>query len=152
MEKPFVLLADDNEAVCTLITALLKNDFTVEIAGGSAEAIEKLKKRRYAAILVDLQMQNAAGGYAILDALAAEQSALLRRTLALTGALEAAEMERLRSYGIRFILTKPFEVDTLQTAVKQCAGLASDPFLRGTLLSGGVLLLIADLLRRSPFQ
>ena len=38
-----MLLADDNEATCTLITALLQSDFAVEIASDGGEAIEKLK-------------------------------------------------------------------------------------------------------------
>lgn len=147
MEKPFVLLADDNEATCTLIQALLQNEFVVEVASDGHEAIEKLKSRQYAAILLDLLMP-VADGYAVLDHLASERPDLLRRVLVVTAALATREMQRLRTYGVRDIISKPFELETLQNAVRQCAGIGGEPFLRTPLLSGGMLLLLADLLRQ----
>lgn len=147
MEKPFVLLADDNEATCTLIQALLQHEFVVDLASDGHEAIEKLKSRQYAAILLDLLMP-IVDGYAVLDHLAAEQPDLLRRVLVVTASLSAREMQRLRSYAVGAVIPKPFEVDVLQNAVRQCAGLAGDSFLRAPLLSGGMLLLLADLLRQ----
>src|SRR6476659_559018 len=53
VEKPHVLLADDNEATCTLLTALLQREFEVAIATDGNEAIERLRTRRYAALLLD---------------------------------------------------------------------------------------------------
>src|SRR4051812_6256142 len=47
VEKPYVLLADDNEATCTLLTALLHRDFNVEAAFDGRETIERLRTRRY---------------------------------------------------------------------------------------------------------
>lgn len=146
MEKPFVLLADDNEATCTLIQALLQGEFVVEVASDGHEAIEKLKSRQYAAILLDLLMP-VVDGYAVLDHLAAERPDLLRRVLVVTASLAAREMQRLRNYPVRAIISKPFEVEALQQAVRQCAGLGGEPFLRAPLISGGMLLLLADLLR-----
>jgi CheY-like chemotaxis protein len=146
VEKPFVLLADDNEATCTLIQALLQKDFVVEIAGDGHEAIEKLKSRPYAAILLDLLMP-IVDGYAVLDHLTAERPDLLRRVLVVTASLATREMQRLRGYAVRAVITKPFEVDALQHAVRQAAGLGGESFLRAPLLSSGMLLLLADLLR-----
>ena len=146
MEKPFVLLADDNEATCTLIQALLQHEFVVEVAADGHEAIEKLKRRPYAAILLDLLMPTV-DGYAVLDHLTAERPDLLRRVLVVTASLATREMQRLRAYPVRAVITKPFEVEALQHAVRQAAGLGGEPFLRAPLLSSGMLLLLADLLR-----
>jgi CheY-like chemotaxis protein len=147
VEKPFVLLADDNEATCTLIQALLRNDFVVEIARDGHEAIEKLQRRQYAAILLDLLMP-IADGYAVLDHLTSQHPDLLRRVLVVTASLATREMQRLRTYPVRAVITKPFEVEALQHAVRECAGIGgSEPFLRAPLISGGMLLLLADLLR-----
>ncbi len=147
MEKPFVLLADDNEATCTLIPALLQNEFVVEVASDGHEAIEKLKSRQYAAILLDLLMP-IVDGYAVLDYLTAERPDLLRRVLVVTASLATREMQRLRAYEVRGVLSKPFELDALQNAVRQCAGTGGEPFLSAPLFTGGMLLLLANLLRQ----
>ena len=146
MEKPFVLLADDNEATCTLIQALLQNEFVVDIASDGHEAIEKMKSRQYAAILLDLLMPGV-DGYAVLDHLVAERPDLLRRVLVVTASLATREMQRLRAYTVCGVLAKPFELDALQNAVRQCAGTGGEPFLGTPLFSGSMLLLLADLLR-----
>ena len=148
MEKPLVLLADDNEATCTLITALLQNDFVVDIAGDGQEAIEKLKSRQYAAILLDLLMP-IVDGFAVLDHLQRESPETIARVMVVTAALAPREMARVYTYPVCGVIPKPFEVDALLAAVKECAGPGGDAFPRGPLLSGGMLLLLAaEMLRR----
>lgn len=147
MEKPCVLLADDNEATCTLITALLQTDFAVHVATDGNEAIEKLKSREYAAILVDLLMPHV-DGYGVLDFLRSERPELLRRTLVVTASLAPREMQRVRTYDVSAVIAKPFEVDVLFAAVKECSGGTGPAFLNGTLVSGGMLLLLAEMIAR----
>lgn len=147
MEKPVVLLVDDNEATCTLITAVLRSEFLVEVANDGNEAIEKLKSRRYAAILLDLLMP-IVDGYSVLDFLSAERPDLLRRVLVVTASLSPRELQRVRNYDIRGIVAKPFEVDALFNAVRDCAGDDDSLSLRGPLLSSGVILLLAELVKR----
>ena len=147
MEKPRVLLADDNEATCTLITALLQREFTVDIANDGYEAIEKLKSRQYAAILLDLLMP-VIDGFAVLEHLQRENPETLARVLVVTAALAPREIDRVLAYPVRALIAKPFEVDALQAAVRECAGLGGEPPLRGPLLTSGMLLLLADLLKR----
>ncbi|HEU4889436.1 MAG TPA: response regulator [Thermoanaerobaculia bacterium] len=146
MDKPLVLLADDNEATCTLITALLQRDFVVHVAGDGNEAIERLKTTQYSAILLDLLMP-VVDGYAVLDFLRAERPELLQQVLVVTASLAAREMQRLNDYQVRRVIPKPFEVDVLYYAVRECAGLPGSQNLRGSLISGGMLLLLAEVLR-----
>jgi len=147
VEKPRVLLADDNEATCTLIVALLRKEFDVEVVADGAEAIERIKSRLYAAVLLDLRMP-IVDGYGVLDFMAAERPEILPRVLVVTASLSAQELDRVSDYRICNVVSKPFEVDVLQALVRQCAGIASDPFPRGPILTGGMLMLLADLLRR----
>ena len=147
MEKPYVLLADDNEGTCTLITALLQHEFQVDIAGDGFEAIEKLKARPYAAVLLDLLMP-ATDGYAVLDFVKEQRPEFLPRVLVVTASISQPHMERVESYAIAGVIAKPFEIDVLLAAVRQIAGPDSVPPLRVPLLSGGMLLLLADLLRQ----
>ena len=146
MEKPFVLVADDNEATCTLITALLQHEFSVDVATDGAEALEKLKSRQYAVIMLDLLMPMV-DGYAVLDTVRIHYPELLRRTLIVTAALSSRAMERVRQYDVCGVVAKPFEVDALLAAVRQCAGEVSGPHVRGPFLSSGVILLLGELLR-----
>jgi CheY-like chemotaxis protein len=147
VEKPFVLVADDNEATCTLITALLRRDFTVDAVNDGADAIAKLKNRQYAAIVLDLRMPQV-DGYGVLDFLLAERPSMLRQVLVVTASLGPRELERVRAYEVCQIVPKPFEIDELLELVRQCAGVNGDGAgLGGTILHSGMIFLIADLLR-----
>ena len=147
MEKPLVLVVDDNEATCTLITALLHRDFVVETANDGMSAIAKLKSRQYSAILLDLLMPRV-DGYAVLDFLRAERPDFLDRTIVVTASLAAKEMQRVRKYEIREVMAKPFEVDVLQSLVRQCAAERDRPGAGAAFTATGMILLLADLLRQ----
>ncbi len=144
-EKPLVLLVDDNEPTCTLMTALLQKDFLVDVAIDGREAIDKLRTKSYGAIILDLLMPHL-DGYGVLEFLKNKNPELLRRVLVVTAALSPTDIRRVHEYEVCALISKPFEVETLLNAVKQCA---HDPTsFRGTFLSSGVILLLADLLRQ----
>ena len=147
MEKPFVLLADDNEATCTLLTALLQGDFIVHVANDGREAIERLKGRQYAAILLDLLMPFV-DGYAVLDYLRDERPDLLPHTLVVTASLGTRDMQKVSAFQVGGVIAKPFEVDVLLGAVRRCAGISGSSMRGGPLISGGMLLLLAEVLKR----
>jgi len=147
VEKPFVLVADDNEATCTLIKALLQSDFAVDIATDGHEALERLSGKDYAAVLLDLLMPGL-DGYGVLAYVQSHRPELLQRVLVVTAALSARQMERLQGYEICGVIAKPFEVDMFLAAVRQCAGTEGPTFPRGALLSGGMILFLAEMLRR----
>jgi CheY-like chemotaxis protein len=146
LEKPFVLLADDNEATCTLLTALLQGDFIVHVATDGGEAIGRLRSTQYSAVLLDLLMPFI-DGYAVLDYLREERPELFPRTLVVTASLAARDMKRVAQYPVAGVIAKPFEVDILLSSVRRCAGI-SGPSMRTSLMSGGMLLLIAEVLKR----
>ncbi len=148
VEKPAVLLVDDNEATCTLITALLHHDFVVEVASDGQEAIERLRTRKYAVTLLDLRMP-VVDGFGVLEFLQVHSPATLRSVLVVTAALSPREMERARGFDICGIISKPFEVEALLAAVKNCAGRADGSSLGNVLCtSGPMILLLADFLRQ----
>jgi CheY-like chemotaxis protein len=146
MEKPYVLLVDDNEATVTLVTALLQRDFAIDCASDGAEAIERLKTGNYAAIVLDLRMPTV-DGYGVLDFLQASRPEAIANVIILTASLSQREMERVRRYPVCAVVGKPFEIETLLAVVKQCAG-PERPYMRGNILSGGMIILLADLLRQ----
>jgi len=145
MEKPCVLLVDDNDATCTLITAVLQRDFAIDVATDGGEALEKLKAGQYAAIVLDLRMPPP-DGYAVMDALTESRPELLKRIIILTAALSKRELERLKNYPVCDVIAKPFEVEALLAAVKKCAGEPGTAL--GKVISSGMLLFIAEMLQR----
>ncbi len=145
-EKPHVLLVDDNEAVCTLIVALLQREFDVDCVLDGGDAIERLRTKSYGAILLDLRMPHV-DGFGVLDFLAANNPELIPRVLIVTASLTKSETERVRTYPVCGIIAKPFEVETLLHAVRDCTGPSGERALDG-LVTSGVLMLIADILRR----
>jgi CheY-like chemotaxis protein len=149
IEKPGVLLVDDNEATCTLVTAILQRDYHVDIAGEGNEALELIKTRNYAAILLDLRMPGM-DGFGVLETLQKDSPHLLKRVLVVTASLAAKDMARLKAYRVCGVVAKPFEVETLLTAVRHCADETGEPLQIKHFFSSGVLLLVADLLRQLP--
>jgi CheY-like chemotaxis protein len=143
-DKPRVLLVDDNEATCTLVTALLHREFDVQVATDGLEALERIRTNAYAAILLDLRMP-ILDGFAVLDQVREQQPELLKRIVIMTAAVSDRELERVAQYAICNVVRKPFEVETLLAAVKSCAD--TGPSLHG-MLSSGVILLIAEMLQR----
>ena len=145
VEKPFVLLIDDNEATCTLITAVLRRDFTVEVANDGNEAIEKLRTKHYAAIILDLRMPQP-DGFAVLEFLQEHDRRILRSVLVVTAAVSPSEMARAKAFDLCAVISKPFDVDVLLETVKQCAA-PGDGNAIGNVFSSGVLFFLADLIR-----
>jgi CheY-like chemotaxis protein len=150
IEKPFVLLVDDNEATCTLVTAILQRDYRIDIASEGNEALERIKTRNYSAILLDLRMPGM-DGFDVLGALQKDSPDLLKRVLVVTASLAAKDMARLKSYKVCGVVAKPFEVETLLNAVRHCEeATGDDPPLIKQFISSGMILLVADLLSQLP--
>jgi CheY-like chemotaxis protein len=148
IDKPSVLLVDDNEATCTLVRALLQREFSVEVASDGNIALEKLKTTQYASILLDLRMP-VLDGFAVLEHLQQHSPQTLSRVLVLTAALTRGELSRARQFPVCGIIEKPFEVEDLLAAVRQCVGPVDGTSI-GTMFCSTtpVFLLIADLLRQ----
>jgi CheY-like chemotaxis protein len=146
-EKPAALLVDDNEATCTLMTALLHRDFRVETASDGLEAIERLRTNQYAVVLLDLRMRH--DGFSVLDFLQGNNPEMLKSVLVVTALLSKHEIDRANSYGICGIVAKPFDVDFLLGEVKKCAGDVDRGKLGNVFCSSTpMILFIADLLRQ----
>jgi hypothetical protein len=67
--------------------------------------------------------------------------------LVVTASLGAREMQKVSAYEVSGIIAKPFEVDIVLNAVRRCAGVSGSS-MRGPLISGGMLLLLAEVLKR----
>ena len=146
-EKPSLLIIDDNEATRTLMIALLQREFRIDSALDGLEAIEKLRTNQYAGILLDLRMPQQ-DGFGVLEFLHANCPDRLRTVLVVTALLTRNEIERAKAFGVCGIVTKPFDVEDLVGAVKQCVGQTDNGKLGSVFCtSTPMILMIADLLR-----
>lgn len=145
IEKSHVLVVDDNAETCTLLVALLQRDFVVETASDGSEAIEKMRTRRYGAVLLDLRMP-LYDGFSVLDFLRESQPDALRTVIVVTAMLSRREIDRVGTYNVCDIIAKPFDIDTVLTVVKRCVDPEGSSI--GGVFCAPVLFLLADLLRR----
>ena len=144
-----VLLVDDDEATCTLVSAILRHDFHVEVAADGHDAIEKLRTKQFAAMLLDLRMPNG-DGFSVLEFIRTSQPVMISRVVVVTASLIERDMKRVRDYGICTILPKPFEVEELRDAVRRCAEESSSGM---TLFSAApAVLLLLDLITQGPIR
>jgi CheY-like chemotaxis protein len=146
IEKPYVLIVDDNEATLTLVTALLQREFAVASAADGQDAIEKLRTKNFAAILLDLRMP-IIDGFGVLEFLRREKPDALPTVIIVTASLTKAEVARVGEFPICGLIAKPFEIETLLSAVKACVGSENQGPL-GSFVSSGMFLLLADILRQ----
>lgn len=145
MERARVLLVDDNEATLTLLRAIFQRQYTVEMATGGADAIDKLKVNQYAAVLLDLRMP-VVDGFSVLEFLRSHNPEVLRRVIVLTASLTRGDMARVAAFERCRVIPKPFEIDELAEAVRQCAEEPSGP-RGGPIISTGMLFLLANIIR-----
>ena len=147
VEKPLVLIVDDNEATCTLITAILQKEFAIEVASDGVVAVETLKTKQFAAILLDIRMPQL-NGYGVLDYLQANRPEALKSVIIVTAALSDRELSRAKQYDVCGVIAKPFDVEVLLSAVKQCVEPGEGPPLGGAFFGSTMMLLLADLIQK----
>src|SRR5687767_5870953 len=105
IEKPFVLIVDDNEATLTLMTALLHRESAIDAAASGRDALERLRTKNYDAVILDLRMPDM-DGFAVLDFLQSEREDMLRRTIVCTASLMKSEMARVSNYQVCAVIAK----------------------------------------------
>ena len=149
IEKPAVLLVDDNDGTCTLVRALLQREFFVDVASDGAIALEKLQHSQYAAILLDLRMP-VLDGFGVLEAIESDELAPQPVVLVITGGDRAA-VERLGAHRVHGVVRKPFDAEDLANVVVACAEIRErsnfETMAIATMLAGGPFL---ALLNRLP--
>lgn len=114
-----VLVIDDDEAIRTLLfTVLRRRGFAVDRAKNGEEAIEAMKRCRYAVALVDLMMP-VKNGWEVLDWLSTRQKEDRPLAIVLTAGTASRAMSPDVVAGT---VRKPFDVELLLDMVRACAG------------------------------
>jgi DNA-binding NtrC family response regulator len=117
---PVVLCADDDDNVRTLYEkALSREGFVTESVANGRDALEKIEKYYYSAILLDLGMPYLHGS-TVLALLQKKNPDLLKRLIIVTGASDAV-LADVRA-NVSAVLRKPVNMEELVNAVHVCIG------------------------------
>jgi signal transduction histidine kinase/BarA-like signal transduction histidine kinase len=113
-----ILVVEDEHALASAMSeALQEAGLKVDVAGDGADALARVRKETYDAIICDLKMPRVSG-MVIYRAIAAATPSLARRVIFVTGDVAATDAERfLADSGCRW-LVKPFRIGDLLRAVR----------------------------------
>jgi len=114
-----VLVADDDAAIRRLVARVLtREQFDVSEAQHGAQAIECLRSRHFAVLVLDLMMP-VATGYDVIAWLDSHPDAGDPCVIVISAAGDR-ELAQLKSQSVHNVLQKPFELRELVTAVQEC--------------------------------
>ncbi|HEY2324970.1 MAG TPA: response regulator [Thermoanaerobaculia bacterium] len=120
MEKPRVLVVDDDEPIRSLLVNLVEHlDFAVDSASDGAEAIERLEDDGYDVVLLDLMMPRV-DGWAVLDHMTVADPDRLRHTI-VASAVPLVEIAKRMSASVFTVHPKPFDIGQLIADIRAAA-------------------------------
>ena len=88
------------------------------MAENGLEAIAKIRRNRYDAIVLDLMMP-LSSGFDAIHYLRAERKEMLHRTVVVTAAAERT-LDQLDGDGVAAVLRKPFDIHELLSTIGAC--------------------------------
>jgi two-component system, OmpR family, response regulator ResD len=123
---PRILVVDDDDAIRAMVERVLRREkFEVESARDGYEAIEKLARKDYATVLLDLMMPRVDGN-GVLQFLATKSCQQKPQVIIMTANLStAADSPHVDK--VAQVLPKPFDIRQLIAHVRECVGLAVCP-------------------------
>jgi CheY-like chemotaxis protein len=121
MAEPLpVLVVDDDKTIRNLVVRVLRREQyeTAEAVDG-AEALERLRERPFAAMVLDLMMP-IMSGIEVIRYLESHDDAGAPCVIVITAASER-ELRQVQSALVHAVLRKPFELPGLIAAVRDCS-------------------------------
>jgi CheY-like chemotaxis protein len=121
--SPRALVVDDDDPIRIMLSKVIERQhFQVDTARDGQEAIERLKEGgSYDLILLDLMMPRV-DGYAVLQFMADNFPASLKRTI-IASAVPESEIARQVKTPVFRIHSKPFDMQKLLADMQECGGL-----------------------------
>jgi two-component system NtrC family sensor kinase len=117
MSLPRVLFVDDEPAICSAITKLLKiHGIEVDAVTTGLEARRSIAKG-YDAMVLDFRLSDGEYGDTLYRALAAFAPQIANRTIFITGDISQPTHERIEATGCP-MLVKPFEIGLLISLIR----------------------------------
>jgi PAS domain S-box-containing protein len=118
-----VLLVDDDETAFNLAAFMLRDFVDLDYAPSAAEAIEKLKSKRYEAALIDINLKKGISGTQVMKSALAIPEAAGIPLIAFTAYAMEGDKDELLSAGFTHYISKPFSRDEIIQLVRSALGL-----------------------------
>lgn len=114
-----VLIVDDNETNCRLLSTLVRSfGGSCHVAYSGDQALESVRKNHYDAVLLDLNMPEKSGIETARE-ISADQSGDRLPLIAVSAALESVKETELREAGFREVVSKPISPADLYAALER---------------------------------
>ncbi len=117
---PRVLIVDDDGAIRTLLSTVLKRrQYELALARNGLEAIEAIGSSTFDAIILDLMMPKV-DGFEVIDYLERLSPGLPERRVIILTAAAGKDLRKLDGQKVFRVIRKPFDLDELVEAVNEC--------------------------------
>jgi len=123
--KPLVLLVEDNEVNMQLTVAYLNQEFTVDWAPDGPSALEMTRARKYAAILMDINLGPGMDGLQAAQSIRKIEHYRNIPIIALKGNTLFGDKERLIKGGCTDYVSKPFSKEDILKVINEALGFRS---------------------------
>lgn len=119
-----VLVVEDDAAIRAMLAAILThNGYAPELCGDGDDAVRRLRRDEYDAIVLDLMLPGQFG-FDVIRFLHAERPAMSPRVIVLTAASQAT-LRDFDTTQVHAVVRKPFDVDALMERVRDCTARAN---------------------------
>jgi DNA-binding NtrC family response regulator len=116
VNKPPILIIDDDRDTCELMSYFLSFDFTCDTAFDGAQAFRKIREREYSVIVVDLMLP-IIDGFTLIRS-AAEKSPATP-VIVVSAVAEVQAAIKAMKIGAFAYIVKPFEPEQVEISVKR---------------------------------
>lgn len=118
MDKPDIMVVDDQPSVCREVASFLKNTYTVHSFKSGDEALDYLNENPADLILLDYDMPNLTG-FEVLMAIRQNRSTKKIPVVFLTGETNERMRHEMLSRGANDYLCKPINSIELQQCIRK---------------------------------
>ena len=122
-EVPSILYIEDDSISREVVAMFLKNNFFVETAADSSEALEKLKEKNYVVILLDISLCKGIDGLELAREIRKIKNYKKVPIIAVTALAFREDEKRILKSGCTHYISKPFSrkslLDTINNALSK---------------------------------
>jgi len=123
-DRPLILVVNDDTAFLELMEQLLEDEgYEAEVLKSSKNALEHIKQRRPALVLLDVRINNEESGLLLLDLITLDPETRPIPVIIASANLRAlaGREDELAAKGI-YVIAKPFDIDDLAALIRTALG------------------------------
>ena len=119
-DRPLILVVNDDTAFLELMEQLLEDEgYEAQVLKSSKNALEHIKQRRPALVLLDVRINNEESGLLLLDLITLDPETRSIPVIIASANLQAlaGREDELATKGI-YVIAKPFDIDDLAALIR----------------------------------